>query len=56
MSSAYIVLNLFSVMLVAASRPPPPTKCEPELCTLTKDGELATCKKQVSISLRKAIH
>ena len=37
-----------SLLFSAASRPPPVTKCEPELCMKTEDGELATCKKQVS--------
>ena len=41
-------INHLSFKISAASRPPPVNKCNPELCRMTKDGELATCKKQVS--------
>ena len=48
-------INYLSFEISAASRPPPVNKCNPELCRMTKDGELATCKKQVSSKISQII-
>ena len=48
-------INHLSFKISAASRPPPVNKCNPELCRMTKDGELATCKKQVSSKIARQV-
>ena len=48
-------INYLSFTISAASRPPPVNKCNPELCRMTKDGELATCKKQVSSKIAQIV-